>query len=145
MDIIRLLIPVIIAALIAPGTAHASAAWDPWKAPVEPSSRQASHPLSEETNPVKLAGLSAIRLYQVFISPGLAPRCQFHPSCSRYAFAAIQEKGLINGTYMGAERLLRCNGRAHRQGYHEWKDSGLMEDPAEGKESPLPWLSRFGF
>ena len=150
MDIFRLLIPVIIAVYLMPASVNASGKWDPWKAAPQPVPDQYSPArldkmVAEETNPVKLAGLAAIRLYQVFIGPGLAPRCQFHPSCSRYAFTAIQEKGFINGTYLGAERLLRCNGRAHLQGYPEWDGSGLMEDPVEGKEAPLPWLTRFGF
>lgn len=150
VDIFRLFIPVLLAAYLAPAAADATDKWDPWKqapapAPDKYSPDSFNRQLGGETNPVKLVGLGAIRLYQIFIGPGLAPRCQFHPSCSRYTFTAIQEKGFINGTYMGAERLLRCNGRAHLQGYPEWKDTGLMEDSMEGKEAPLPWLSRLGF
>ena len=138
------------AALLAGTTALASAKWDPWKETAKPAADRYSavildDQLSAETNPVKLLGLYAIRLYQVFMSPRLASNCQFHPSCSRYTFSAIRDKGFINGTYLGAERLLRCNGRAHLQGYPEWNGTGLMEDPAEEKEAPLPWISRLGF
>lgn len=150
MNKFRLFIPVIFAAVLAPAGAGAADKWDPWKAapeaaPDQYSPQKLNQALAEEVNPVRLTGLAAIRLYQLFIGPGLASRCQFHPSCSRYAFTAIREKGFINGTYLGAERLLRCNGRAHLQGYPEWKDTGLMEDPVDDKEAPLPWLTRFGF
>ncbi len=100
--------------------------------------------LSSETNPAKIAGLAAIRMYQVLLSPGMGGRCQFHPSCSRYTFAAIRECGLLNGTVMGAERILRCNGHAQLGGYPESPEDGLLEDSPAGKPVPLPMLSVVG-
>jgi putative membrane protein insertion efficiency factor len=34
--------------------------------------------------------------------------CRFEPSCSRYAYTAIERHGLIKGTWLAARRLLRC-------------------------------------
>jgi len=138
------------AVLLAASSTAASPDWDPWKDEAPPardaeySPRWLDARMSGETNPAKLAGLAAIRLYQIALSPGLASRCQFHPSCSRYAFGAIASRGFLNGVIMGAERLSRCNGRAHLQGYEERGEDGLLEDPLEGKPTPLPWLSALG-
>ncbi len=56
-----------------------------------------------------LLGMGLIRLYQLFLSP-LKPRvCRFHPSCSEYAFRAIQHCGLLRGTALAVWRVLRCN------------------------------------
>jgi putative membrane protein insertion efficiency factor len=52
------------------------------------------------------AGL--IKIYQTWISPGLAPRCKYYPSCSTYAADAVTEYG-AKGLAMAAWRLVRCN------------------------------------
>jgi hypothetical protein len=38
-----------------------------------------------------------------------ALNCQFSPSCSNYAAHAIAEKGLIMGSFMASDRVMRCN------------------------------------
>ncbi|MBC7234901.1 MAG: membrane protein insertion efficiency factor YidD [Chloroflexi bacterium] len=53
--------------------------------------------------------LGAIRFYQRFISPALPPSCRFTPSCSEYAYQAIQKYGLFYGAWLGLRRLLRCH------------------------------------
>ena len=53
--------------------------------------------------------LSLIRAYQRFLSPALAPRCRYYPSCSEYAIQAIRELGPIRGSILAGWRLLRCN------------------------------------
>jgi putative membrane protein insertion efficiency factor len=48
-------------------------------------------------------------------SPGVAhaPTCKYHPTCSRYAAAALRKHGLIRGCVKTAWRLLRCNPWSH--------------------------------
>jgi uncharacterized protein len=53
--------------------------------------------------------LAPLRGYRRFISPGLAPRCKYHPSCSAYAVQAIESYGILRGSVLAAWRLLRCN------------------------------------
>ena len=53
--------------------------------------------------------LLLIKFYQRFISPGLAPRCRFTPSCSAYAAQALGKDGLFKGTAKATWRVLRCN------------------------------------
>lgn len=35
--------------------------------------------------------------------------CNFTPSCSRFAFSAIKNKGALKGSLMAIDRLQRCN------------------------------------
>lgn len=35
--------------------------------------------------------------------------CRFVPSCSTYAYEAIERFGAIKGTYLSIKRILRCN------------------------------------
>ena len=53
-----------------------------------------------------------IKFYQKWISPALAPRCKYYPSCSLYAVTAIETYGL-KGIAMSAWRLMRCNPWSH--------------------------------
>ncbi len=50
-----------------------------------------------------------IRLYRRTLSPLLAPRCRYHPSCSTYAMTAIERYGILRGGWLAGWRLLRCN------------------------------------
>ena len=65
----------------------------------------------------RTAALAAIRAYQKTLSPdhGLfAARypygfCRFSPTCSEYAYSAIERHGLFRGTVLGIWRIIRCN------------------------------------
>jgi putative membrane protein insertion efficiency factor len=60
-------------------------------------------------NPLKLALLGAIKVYQSTIGPAL-PRgsCRFEPSCSNYAYQAIERYGAARGAWLALRRLARC-------------------------------------
>jgi len=62
--------------------------------------------------------IAAIRVYQVVLSPLLAPACRFEPSCSAYAVEAIARRGVIRGSWLALVRISRC---------HPW--GGLGYDP----------------
>jgi uncharacterized protein len=53
--------------------------------------------------------VAPIVAYQRTISPLLAPRCRFLPSCSCYAREAILRHGLVKGTARALWRLLKCH------------------------------------
>ncbi|HEX67901.1 MAG TPA: membrane protein insertion efficiency factor YidD [bacterium] len=53
--------------------------------------------------------ISAIRFYQLCISPLFPSRCRFIPTCSEYFIQAVEKKGLIKGTWLGIKRLLSCH------------------------------------
>jgi uncharacterized protein len=52
--------------------------------------------------------LFLIRGYQALFSPLMASPCKFYPTCSRYAYEAIELHGAGKGTWLAAKRLMRC-------------------------------------
>jgi putative membrane protein insertion efficiency factor len=61
----------------------------------------------------RAAATVPIRLYRRFVSPALAQRCKYHPSCSAYALQAIRTYGILRGVVLAGWRLLRCNPWSH--------------------------------
>ena len=53
--------------------------------------------------------LLLIRFYQKAISPHFPACCRFRPTCSAYAFQAIQKHGVLKGGKLALKRLLRCH------------------------------------
>jgi putative membrane protein insertion efficiency factor len=57
----------------------------------------------------RAAVLGILRAYQRWVSPALAPRCRYYPSCSEYATQAVERFGILRGLVLAGWRLLRCN------------------------------------
>ncbi len=53
--------------------------------------------------------LAMIRFYQKHISSHTPPSCRFRPTCSAYAYEAIQKYGALKGGWLAIKRLARCN------------------------------------
>jgi putative membrane protein insertion efficiency factor len=53
--------------------------------------------------------LALIRLYQNTISRAMPPSCRFTPSCSEYAYEAIEKYGVVKGVWLGVKRISRCH------------------------------------
>lgn len=54
--------------------------------------------------------LSLIKVYQKRISPLKRKAvCRFHPTCSVYAYEAIEKYGAFRGGAKALWRILRCN------------------------------------
>ena len=53
--------------------------------------------------------LSLIRFYRTHRSPRSRGCCRFYPTCSAYAYEAIEKYGAIKGGSLALRRLLRCN------------------------------------
>ncbi|HUA74859.1 MAG TPA: membrane protein insertion efficiency factor YidD [Solirubrobacteraceae bacterium] len=77
---------------------------------------QASAQAGEEQRPaawsrraLRMVATSPIVVYQRLISPAIPRRCKYEPTCSRYAFEAIRDFGILKGAVLAAWRLLRCN------------------------------------
>lgn len=56
-----------------------------------------------------LALLGIVHFYRYAISPLLAPRCRFYPTCSHYALEAIRLHGALKGGWLAFKRIIRCN------------------------------------
>lgn len=53
--------------------------------------------------------LALIRFYQKSISPLFPARCRFYPTCSAYAFTAIERFGIWKGGWLALRRILKCH------------------------------------
>ena len=77
---------------------------------------------------VSLALRTAVRAYQLFVSPLLLPSCRFAPTCSEYAVEAIERHGALCGVALAGRRLARC---------HPWGASGYDPVPDVGVRDRL--------
>jgi len=64
---------------------------------------------------VKAVALGLLRFYKKYVSLAMPPSCRFTPTCSEYAYEAIERYGVIKGGWMGVRRLARC---------HPWNAGG---------------------
>lgn len=53
--------------------------------------------------------IGLISVYRKLVSPLLAPRCRFYPSCSAYALEAVRVHGAGRGSWLAVRRLSRCH------------------------------------
>ena len=54
--------------------------------------------------------LTLIRFYRKYISPlKRQPSCRFIPSCSAYAYEAIEKYGARKGGWLALKRLSKCH------------------------------------
>ncbi|HZX10036.1 MAG TPA: membrane protein insertion efficiency factor YidD [Acidobacteriota bacterium] len=58
---------------------------------------------------MKKAALYILRQYKRFVSPLLGNNCRFYPTCSSYAYQAIEKYGLTKGAFLGIKRLFKCH------------------------------------
>ena len=55
------------------------------------------------------SALAIIKFYKLAVSPYLPSTCIYQPTCSEYMAEAIEVHGVFKGTWMGVNRLVRCN------------------------------------
>jgi len=53
--------------------------------------------------------IGVIKFYRAFISPLMASRCRFYPTCSAYALEAFEEYGFFKAFSLSIRRLFRCH------------------------------------
>ncbi len=58
---------------------------------------------------IKKALMLLIHIYKRFISPALPRVCRFYPSCSGYAYDAIEQHGAPRGVALALWRFLKCH------------------------------------
>jgi putative membrane protein insertion efficiency factor len=90
----------------------------------------------DNVSELKTFATGLVTLYQVVISSQDIPACNFTPSCSRFTMEAIQKGGLLKGTLLGADRLMRCHWFARKQyggrnGIGHDRKSDKLCDPLE--------------
>ena len=75
-----------------------------------------------------------LRGYRAVISPLYGDVCRYYPSCSSYALQAIQQYGVVRGSWMGMRRIARC---------HPWAAGGVDDVPQRVAQKYA--VTRFGF
>ena len=87
----------------------------------------------KETNPLKIVINAGITIHQKVVAPAQGDVCNFTPSCSRFSKKAISKYGVIWGSLMAADRLMRCNPWAvdHLNTYYPGIRDGRIYDPVE--------------
>jgi putative membrane protein insertion efficiency factor len=88
---------------------------------------------ADRSIPVRVA-LLALRFYKAYLSILFAGSCRFEPTCSRYAYEAIERFGVTRGIWLGLKRLLRCQPLSRKFGY----------DPVPEKWEEMPTSSTAG-
>ena len=82
---------------------------------------------------VKSAGvrvaLLALRFYKAYLSLLFAGACRFEPTCSRYAYAAIERFGVARGSWLALKRLGRCQPFSGRFGFDPVPDDSASAPP----------------
>ena len=53
--------------------------------------------------------LFVLRCYKIYLSMLFAGTCRFEPTCSQYAYEAIERFGVLRGVWLGSKRLARCH------------------------------------
>jgi len=71
---------------------------------------------TQKSWPVRSA-LFALRFYKAYLSILFAGSCRFEPTCSRYAYEAIERLGVARGVWLGMKRLLRCHPLSRKFGF----------------------------
>jgi uncharacterized protein len=89
--------------------------------------------IMQRSIPVR-AALLALRFYKTYLSILFAGSCRFEPTCSRYAYEAIERFGVARGVWRGLQRLLRCHPLSRKFGY----------DPVPEKWEEMPTSSATG-
>ena len=72
--------------------------------------------------------LRSINLYQRLTAHRLSP-CRYTPSCSAYAFEAVELHGAARGSWLATRRLVRC---------HPWGGFGFDPVPVPRPRSVSP-------
>jgi putative membrane protein insertion efficiency factor len=79
-------------------------------------------------SPQVRAALFALQVYKCYLSVLFAGSCRFEPTCSRYAYEAIERFGVFRGSWLGILRLLRCHPLSSKFGF----------DPVPEKWNEMP-------
>ena len=67
-----------------------------------------------------------IKAYRLLLSPWLGGSCRFYPTCSAYALQALEDHGLVKGSYLTVHRFCRC--QPFCQGGHDPVPPNQRED-----------------
>ena len=70
--------------------------------------------------------IQVARIYRFAISPWLGANCRYDPTCSNYTIEALQQHGILRGSWLAGKRIGRC---------HPWGGSGYDPVPSASEEN----------
>ena len=75
-------------------------------------------------------GVALLLVYRRFISPIYGDVCRYYPTCSAYGLGAVQQHGLLRGSWLALRRIARC---------HPWAkpDFDYVPEPAHPTHTRL--------
>src|SRR5258708_6431017 len=88
-------------------------------------------PTQTQQNAAVKAALLALRFYKAYLSILFVGSCRYEPTCSRYAYEAIERFGLVRGAWLGLKRLLRCHPLSRKFGSRRFREKGKTMSPGE--------------
>ena len=100
---------------------------------------------------IKKAGMIPIAVWQRLSYNTELLNCQFYPSCSNYGADAIKKYGLLRGSVLASERIVRCSPFAlhyHMKAREPFRafDGRLIDYVIPGssaKNNKSPWIASF--
>jgi putative membrane protein insertion efficiency factor len=72
---------------------------------------------------VQKFALFALRFYKTYLSMLVGGSCRFEPTCSVYAYQAVERFGVTRGSWLALKRLLRCQPLSRQFGYDPVPDA----------------------
>ena len=81
--------------------------------------------MAKNNSTPQIIAISTVRSYQRWLSPLLGSNCRFTPTCSSYAIEAINNFGVLKGSWLASKRILKC---------HPLNAGGLDPVPPSKKE-----------
>ncbi len=78
------------------------------------------------------AVLFALRFYKSYLSLLFGGSCRFEPTCSRYAYEAVEQFGVARGSWLTLKRLLRCQPLSRKFGYDPVPEAWEANAPSGG-------------
>jgi putative membrane protein insertion efficiency factor len=80
--------------------------------------------------------LFALRCYKAYLSVLFGGTCRFEPTCSQYAYQAIERFGVLRGMWLGGKRLARCHPFSGKFGFDPVPDKS-HENFSDGKQQAM--------
>jgi len=81
--------------------------------------------MAKNSSTPQIIAISIVKSYQRWLSPLLGNNCRFTPTCSSYAIEAINNFGVLKGSWLASKRILKC---------HPLNAGGLDPVPPSKKE-----------
>ena len=91
--------------------------------------------LHEVTLATRNAGIALLLVYRRFVSPLYGDVCRYYPTCSAYGLGAVQQHGLLRGSWVAVRRISRC---------HPWAKPDFDDVPEPAHPHPIR-LTKHGF